>query len=84
VTETQKVPRRDEIPEHYRWDLTTIYVDDAAWEQDVATIEQMLSDVAAVQGRVASSANDLLAALRQRDQVSMRLWQIYVYASRRL
>jgi len=56
VTETQKVPRRDEIPEHYRWDLTTIYVDDAAWEQDVAAIEQMLSDVAAVQGRVAGSA----------------------------
>lgn len=83
MTETQKVPRRDEVPEQYRWNLTTIYADDAAWEQDVAAIEQMLSDVAALQGRVAHSADDLLTALQRRDQVSMRLWQIYVYANRR-
>lgn len=83
MTEMQKIPRRDEIPEQYRWDLTTIYPDDAAWEQDIAAIESMLGDVAALQGRVARSADDLLAALRMRDQVSMRLWQVYVYANRR-
>ncbi|MGB9754562.1 MAG: oligoendopeptidase F [Roseiflexus castenholzii] len=83
MTEIQKIPRRDEIPEQYRWDLTTIYPDDAAWEQDIAAIESMLGDVAALQGRVARSADDLLAALRMRDQVSMRLWQVYVYANRR-
>lgn len=83
MTEMQQIPRRDEIPEPYRWDLTTIYPDDAAWEQDVAAIEEMLGDVAALQGRVARSADDLLAALRLRDQASMRLWQVYVYANRR-
>ncbi|MCS7288097.1 MAG: oligoendopeptidase F [Roseiflexus sp.] len=83
MTDTQKVPRRDEIPEQYRWDLTTIYPDDAAWERDIAAIEQMLGDVSALQGHVARSADDLLKALRLRDQVSMRLWQIYVYANRR-
>lgn len=83
MTEMQQIPRRDEIPEPYRWDLTTIYPDDAAWEQDVAAIEGMLGDVAALQGRVARSADDLLAALRLRDQASMRLSQVYVYANRR-
>ncbi len=83
MTEMQKIPRRDEIPEQYRWDLTTIYPDDAAWEQEVAEIERMLGEVAALQGRVVQSADDLLAALRLRDQASMRLWQVYVYANRR-
>lgn len=83
MTEMQKIPRRDEIPEQYRWDLTTIYPNDAAWEQDIAAIEGMLGDIAAMQGRVVRSADDLLLALRLRDQASMRLWQIYVYANRR-
>lgn len=83
MIDTQKIPRRHEIPEQYRWDLTTIYPDDAAWEQDIVSIEQMVDDVAALQGRVTQSAADLLAALRLRDQVSMRLWQLYVYANRR-
>ncbi|NWG19281.1 MAG: oligoendopeptidase F [Chloroflexi bacterium] len=83
MSETQQVPRRDEIPVAYTWDLTTVYADDASWEQDIAAIERMLADVATMQGRVAQSAASLLEALRLRDQVSMRLWQAYVYANRR-
>lgn len=83
MTEAQQVPRRDQIPTEYTWDLTTVYADDAAWEQDIAQIDQMLAEVGALQGMVMKNAENLLATLRLRDQVSMRLWQAYIYANRR-
>jgi iron complex transport system substrate-binding protein len=48
MTEAQKVPRRDEVPAKDTWDLTKIYADTAAWEQDVARLEGMLPEVAAL------------------------------------
>jgi oligoendopeptidase F len=83
VTEAQKVPRRDEIPAEYTWDLTTVYADDAAWEQDIAALEAQLPEIAALQGRVSADAAALLGALRLRDEVYKRLEQIYIYANRR-
>jgi oligoendopeptidase F len=83
VSEAQKVPRRDEIPVEYTWDLTTVYVDDGAWEQDIAALEGLLPEVAALEGSVAESAASLLRALTLRDQVWTKLEQIYIYANRR-
>lgn len=83
MTEAHTVPRRDEIPVEHTWDLTTIYPSDADWEHDIAQIEGLLPEVAALEGIVGQSAQTLLRALRLRDEVNKRLWQIYVYANRR-
>ncbi|MFL5805024.1 MAG: oligoendopeptidase F [Roseiflexaceae bacterium] len=79
----QKVPRRDEIPVEYTWDLTLMYPDDAAWEQDVAQLEAMIPESAALQGTIGQGPRALLRALKLRDDVGLRLYQIYRYASQR-
>ena len=83
MSNTQKVPRRDEIPLEYTWDLTTIYPNDTAWEQDVARLEQMLPEIAALKGTLSAGPQELLRVLETRDRVYMLLEQIYVYAMRR-
>jgi oligoendopeptidase F len=83
VTDAQRVPRRDEIAPEHTWDLTTVYADDAAWEQDVAALDALLPDAAALQGSVAQSAESLLRTLALRDEITKRLWQVYIYANRR-
>ena len=83
MTEAQKVPRRDEVPVEHTWDLGTVYADQEAWERDVARMESMLPEVAALQGTIAQGAGALLRALRLRDQVSQLLGQLYIYASHR-
>ncbi len=83
MTETTNVPRRNEMPAEFTWDLSTIYPSDAAWEQDIARVEAMLPEIAGLQGTLGESAASLLRALKLRDDVSSALWQIYVYASRR-
>ncbi|MFO7166880.1 MAG: oligoendopeptidase F [Chloroflexota bacterium] len=83
MAEAQKVPRRSEIPVEYTWDLTTVYADDSAWEQDIAALEQLLPEATALAGSVAQSAASLLKTLTLRDQIWTKLEQIYIYANRR-
>lgn len=60
-----------------------IYASDDAWEQDVAKLEQMLSELAALQGTLAEGPQALLKVLQKRDAVYMLLEHNYVYAMRR-
>ncbi|KAB8145199.1 oligoendopeptidase F [Chloroflexia bacterium SDU3-3] len=83
VTDTHKVPRRDEVEDEYTWDLSTIYADDAAWEQAVAALEAQTPDLGALEGTIAQGAKALLHALTLADKVAEQLWQVYVYAGRR-
>jgi oligoendopeptidase F len=83
MTEAQKIPRRDQVPAEHTWDLTTIYADIAAWDQDVARLDQMLPEVAALQGTIGQGADQLLRALTLRDEVFNILYSLYIYASHR-
>jgi oligoendopeptidase F len=83
MIDTQQVPRRDEIPAEYTWDLTTIYPDDRSWEADIERLEAQVPEITALQGTIGRSPEDLLHALQTRDAVWQQLWQIDVYANRR-
>jgi oligoendopeptidase F len=83
VTESHKVPRRAEVPVENTWDLTLMYASDAAWEQETAALDSMIPDMAALQGTVGQSAAALLRALKLRDDVGVRIFQLYRYASHR-
>jgi len=83
MTEAHKVPRRDEVAVKDTWDLTKIYADTATWEQDVARLEGLLPELAALQGTIGEGADKLLQALRLRDEIFNILYSLYVYASHR-
>ena len=80
MTATQKLPDRAELPAEYTWDLTTIYPSDAAWEADVARLDQLLVEVGTLQGTLATGPQALLKVLEACDRVSMLLGQLSVYA----
>ncbi|MDE3156606.1 MAG: oligoendopeptidase F [Acidobacteriota bacterium] len=73
-----KRPRsRDDIAPEYRWDLTHIFPDWAAWEQAYQRFEQGIAQYAALQGTLGQGGARLLEALRLDDelgQLAFRLW----------
>jgi oligoendopeptidase F len=83
MAETATVPRRDEVPIEHTWNLGLMYADDATWERDVAQLEAMIPDIAALQGSIGSGAAALLRILKLRDDVGVRMYQLYRYASHR-
>lgn len=80
MQETRAIPRRDEVPIEYTWDLTIVYADEATWEADVSRLEALLPNAAALQGTIAAGADALLRALGFRDRILILAGQIASYA----
>lgn len=83
MTDTQQVPLRSEIAIEHTWDLTPIYMNEQAWEADLARLEAMLPTLTGLQGTIGQGAHVLLQVLKLRDEISSLLWQVHVYAGRR-
>ena len=48
------VPSRAEIPEQFRWVISDIYPDDAAWEDDYKQLLRMIPELQGLQGTLGS------------------------------
>lgn len=74
------LPKRSEIADQYKWDLTKIFADDAAWEAAFAEVKNEMGELTKFQGKLGESADQLLKALQLRDQLSEKLGKVYVYS----
>lgn len=84
ISNTNKVPSRSELAIADTWNLESIYPTCADWEADFAKCKAMIPQILAYKGKLAESAESLLAALKLRDQIQVILGNIYTYASMRL
>ena len=75
-----QVPLRSEIPDTFKWKLSDIYASDAAREAEYEQARAGLPRLTALQGTLGESADSLLAALQLRDELSIELGKLYVYA----
>ncbi len=71
---------RSDIPEKYRWDLTRIFPDDAAFEAAFKKVETLMVRFKGLQGTLGKSGDALLAALTLHDELSAELDRVVVYA----
>lgn len=75
-----KLPERSEIPAEFKWRLTDIYADEAAWQADFEKLKGELPKIAKFRGKLAGSAKDLAACLKQRDEIGVISGKLYAYA----
>ena len=74
---------REEIPEQYHWDLTSIYESDDAFLTALEEAKKLPGQCAAFQGKISQSAADLLAFLKLDDEVSLAFTRLINYAERK-
>ncbi len=74
----------NKVDERYTWNLEDIYADDEKWEQDFKKVEALIGEVTAYRGRLGESADTLLNALKDIEQLQMLNEKLFVYASMRL
>ncbi|MCI8335958.1 MAG: oligoendopeptidase F [Peptococcaceae bacterium] len=82
-TKTNTLPKREEIPAKYYWQLEKIYATDDAWEQELAAIKAMLPKAADYQKDFSADANQLLATLTYKEELEQKLDKCYTYAAMR-
>jgi oligoendopeptidase F len=75
-----ELPEREEIPAQYKWDLSDMYPNAAAWETDKQRFLTRLPEISAYRGRLAESGQTLLAAIGTIEEISQIIGNLYVYA----
>ncbi|MFV0557699.1 MAG: oligoendopeptidase F [Enterococcus sp.] len=80
MTDTKQLPTRESLAEALTWDLTTIFVDDEAFDQAFSELANQLAEVTKYQGTLANGAQAFLEALEFVLAVARKLETIYVYA----
>lgn len=65
------IPNREDVPESDKWDLTSLFKTDSDWENALARIEPAAEELLQYNGKLGSSKETLLEALKKYSE----LWQ---------
>jgi oligoendopeptidase F len=77
---SKETMKRADIPARYKWDIASMYKDDAAWEADAERAERDAERYTRFSGRLCESAETLLAALEEKDALWLLAERVFVYA----
>jgi oligoendopeptidase F len=76
----QGAKERSEIDDQYKWDLTSFYSSDEAWEDDFEALDEMLPDAAQFKGRLTDGGAVLLEAIKKKEAMSELAGNLYVFS----
>ena len=79
----QHTKKREEIDNKYKWDLEKIFENETIWEDDFKKLQQMIGQIAALQGTMAESPEALLKVMQTSDDMGRIAEKLYVYARMR-
>ena len=78
-----KVLERAQIEEQYKWDLSSLFTDDNAWNEAFTAIDEQIDKLPAYAGKLSESPEMLREFLDAQETVSCKMSNIYCYASLR-
>jgi oligoendopeptidase F len=74
------IPKRDEIPDSQKWDLTPLFESVGAWEKVYTQTENELESYLSFKGKLGDSLTVLTGALEFHLSISRRVEKLYTYA----
>lgn len=74
---------REEIDSKYKWDLSSMFSSDEAFEAGLEELKAYCPKLLAFKGEISTSAQALLEFLQLEDQMSLLLYKIINYAERK-
>ena len=80
IAEVPRARTRDDIPEHYTWNLSDIYPNWESWEAALKEFEASLAGYAELKGTLAQGPSRLLKAFRLEDELGQLSYKLWYYA----
>lgn len=74
---------REEIDSNYKWDLSSMFPSDEAFEAGLEELKAYCPKLFAFKGKISTSAQALLEFLQLEDQMTLLLYKIINYAERK-
>lgn len=79
----ERIPKRSEVPEQFKWALEDIYATGEKWAEDLQKLKAMPERIAAFKGRLSESADTLYDFMKLSDEISVLCDSLGNYAQRR-
>ncbi|RSL31231.1 oligoendopeptidase F [Salibacterium salarium] len=83
TTETKNLPKREDVPKEWTWDLEDIFSTDEEWEKEFEAIKNLLPDITSFKGTLGESADNLYHCLKKQDEIGGRFGRLFSYAHMR-
>lgn len=78
-----QIPKREDIPQAYKWHIEDIYGNDQLWEEDFNHLSEAYIALGSYAGTLDGSAGRLADYLILKDELSLLLERLYTYAHHR-
>jgi oligoendopeptidase F len=80
---TASIPKRNEIPDQFKWKLEEIYASNDLWEKDFVEVKNLASKLESFKNKIGVSSENLLQCLDANAQMQRLFEKVYVYANMR-
>ena len=77
----KSIPARKDVPASDKWNLSSIYKSDQEWEEHLNLIPDFSKKVLEFKGKLGSSPENLLSALKAMEKADLQVETVYHYAS---
>ena len=77
----KEIHLRSQVAESDKWDLSSLYPCDEAWENDLKRLQQKIGEADKFRGTLGKDPENLLSAMKWLSDTFMLGEQVYVYAS---
>ncbi|MBP5178209.1 MAG: oligoendopeptidase F, partial [Lachnospiraceae bacterium] len=78
----KELPKRSEVKVEDTWDLTALFENEAAFDEAVKKVFEMVDELSAYEGKVCDTADNLLACEKLSDELTVLFERVYSYASK--
>ena len=78
-----RLPKRDEVALELTWRLEDIYDDEQKWEEELSKINELSDKIAAFEGKLADSSENLLAVMKLDEELNLYIDRVHGYAHMR-
>ena len=79
----EEIKSRNDIPLEHKWSIEDLYASDDEWKKELDAVRELPSEIEAYSGKLAESADSLLAFLQMQDNVTVLLDKFANYAMRK-
>lgn len=83
LSNSASIPKRNEIPEQFKWKLEDIYESNELWEKDFAEVKDLAIKLGDYKDKLSLSADNLLKCMEANAGINRLFEKVYVYAQMR-
>jgi oligoendopeptidase F len=75
----EKILRREDIDQKYKWNLNDIYGDWKEWDTDLEKVKELMKEIPKYRGKIKDSPKEFMNLIKMEDELSKLTDEIYLY-----